>query len=195
MKITADLKLVVPIYIDESGAPILQAYHVPISREVFEANYRIISATHAAIFDRGAHHAAITGPVIARLRMKDEGMADARMNNMTGDGGVDALFAEIKRLTTILAPCSTGWDMLPVDTAIMRKDLEPEDWDEVLSKIVFFTCAYAMVTRQRRNEMAGAIAGMLAGSITSSSLTEFVAGLPRSTVAVPSIMAASSVPS
>ena len=59
MKIEADLRLAFPVrwsdQLDEKGnaVPLVWAYHTPISKAVFEANWRIISATAATLLRPG----------------------------------------------------------------------------------------------------------------------------------------------
>ncbi len=186
MKINESLNLVVPVRSDDKGT-IIHAYHSPISREVFEANYRVLAATKSSLTAKGVHFLMDTGPRIASLTLRDEGKKDAadrgeldaRGNPL--DGGASALEAEIKRLTTILAPSPTGWKNLPVDIAIAQGVIDAEEWDEAASGIAFFTCHFAMAPRANRKRIADATASVLQGSITSSSLSEFVASLPRLT--------------
>lgn len=181
MTIDDRIRLVLPI------SQTVTAYHTPISREVFEANYRIISATHSALFGKGLEYAAQAGPVVARLRLLDEGRKDAierkefdRDGNPT-DGGALALLREIKRLTVILVPGKDGWDMLPVDEAIRAGHIDSEEWSEVEAAIVFFTCPCQMARRQVRKAVADAVSSVMGGSVTPLDLTEWIASLPKST--------------
>src|SRR5208337_3512803 len=144
MKIDGDLNLVLPVTFDEAGEPVLYAYHTPISRQVFEANYRILSATKAAIFGKGLVFAADVGPRIAALRLADEARQDALERGDVDEQGkprdlsAKALIEEIKRLTTILASDTNGWEMLPVDTAISRNLMDTVDWGDAENALVFF---------------------------------------------------------
>src|SRR6185437_5459141 len=106
----------------------------------------------------------------------------------------DALFAEIKRLTTILAPTANGWETLPVDSAIQSKAIDAEEWDETLSAIVFFTCHYALGKKADRPRIAEATATLLNASITPSPLSEYASSLPKLTPAATSVAPASSLP-
>ena len=183
MKIDDKIRLVLPV------SPTATAYHTPISREVFEANYRIIAATHSALFGKGLEYAAQSGPVIARLRLLDEGKKDAlerRDFDMDGnptDGGALSLLKEIKRLTVLVVPGHDGWDILPVDEAIRAGHIDAEEWTEVEAAIVFFTCPCQMARRQVRRSVADAVSSVTGGSVTSLELTEWTASLPRSTTA------------
>jgi hypothetical protein len=181
MKIDDALHLVLPL---GDG---LHAYHTPISRAVYEGNYSTINATKAALAKRGVHYQMGSGPRVATLTLKDEGVKDAAdRDNLDADGKpVDdrtpALLAEIKRLTTVLCPGPGGWDLLPIDAAISQEKVDREDWEEVESSIVFFTAHYQTCRRATRAGVAKATASVLNGSITSSPPMEFIASLPTST--------------
>lgn len=179
----------------------LWAYHTPISKEIFDAHFRVLAATKSALDGRGPHFLMSSAPRIAALTLFDEGRKDAIVRGaVNGEGHASdddtkALVGEIKRLTTILSPGSNGWDMLPVDAAISSEKLDMEDWEEVLSSIVFFTCHYAMSRKADRTVTARAYASLLDASITSSTLSEYAASLPNSTSAEHTKRTPSSIPS
>ncbi len=200
MQITDDLKLVIPVRSDDSGVRV-HAYHVPISREVFESNYRTLAATRAQLVSKGIYYQMDAGPRIAAMVLRDEGRRDASDRGEFDDQGrpkdtAASLLLEIKRLTTILAPCANGWEAVPVDAAISQGIIDAEEWQEALSSIVFFTCHYALSRKAERRSMADATASILSASITSSSLTEYAGSLQKSTTAAPTAAKAGlSVPS
>jgi hypothetical protein len=177
------------------------AFHTPISREVFEANFRVLAATKAALSSRGVHYLHNMGPRIAALTLRDEGKRDAASRGMFDkDGNVidaetDAFFAELKRLTLILCPGQHGWEQIPVDAALSSGKVDAEDVQEALASIVFFTCLYAMAKKADRESTARVVATALDASITSSAPTEFLASLPNSTPAQPTTSPRSSIPS
>lgn len=193
MKINESLNIVVNVG-DAFG------YHSPISREVFEVNYRMIAATKSALAGKGIQYQMVSGPRIASLTLLDECRNDSQER---GDFGIDgkpsdlnarALLAEIKRLTTILVPSANGYDMIPVDAAISRGAIDAEDWAEAESELVFFTCHYALAAKMERKNQAQAIASLLNGVSTSLMVTEYANSLQVSTTATDSTAAASSVP-
>lgn len=180
----------------------VHAFHTPISKAVFDANYRLLAATRAALSGKGSHYLMSAGPRIAALTLRDEGLRDAESRGYLDDydkprdDEVKALFAEIKRLTTILCPGPNGWEMLPVDAAVSNGKIDEEDWEEALSSVVFFTCHVAMARKVERQRTAKSTASFLKASITSSPLSDFVASLPKSTHAETSAKpVVSSVPS
>lgn len=212
MKIDEKRNLVLPIVTEKvtkkvDGKDVTEdvvrvyAFHSPVSREVFEANYRILAATKSALASKGSHYLMSSGPRIAALTLKDEGRKDAAdRGSFDKDGNIvdeetAALFSEIKRLTMVLCPGSNGWDMLPVDTAISAGKIDSEDFEELASSIVFFTCHCAMARKADRETTARATASVVGASITSSSITEFLGSLPNSTQAEHTRPAASSIPS
>jgi len=188
------LNLVLPIRSDENGAQ-LYAFHTPISREVFEANYRLLGAVKANLMSKGPAYNVSSGPIVAALTLKDEGRKDAADNGENGDGGASALLNELKRLTVVLAPTSAGWETLPIDAAISQGYIDAEEWSETESAIVFFTCLCAMARRADKANFAAGAASILRGSITSSAAMAYAVSLPSSTTSATSASkAASSVP-
>lgn len=203
MTVNQDLKLVFPIrWAERSVArmdgesddawklregtrelvPAIWAYHTPVSRDVFEANYRAIAAANMTLFSKGIGFAAESGPIIGTLALRDAARADAIENGLELEGDpATPVLAEIKRLTMILAPSAQGYDTVPVDVALSRHVIDAEDWKEAESSIVFFTCGSWMARREKRDVKKSALASVLKGSITSLGPTEFAASLATST--------------
>ena len=178
------------------------AFHTPISKAVFDANFRILAATKSALESKGTQYLMSAGPRIAALTLRDEGLRDAESRGKVDDNGnpkddeVRALFAEFRRLTMVLASGPSGWDMVPVDQAISGGLIDNEDWEEAEAALVFFTCHYSMAKKANRARIALATASLLRASTTPSSLSEYLASLPRSMPgAISGARAASSVPS
>ena len=193
--IRVDEKLNIVISVaDEDGQPAFYVYSAPISREVFEANFRILSLTYAEITGQDSSYLSV-GIRCAALTLKDVAASEAARKGRQGDGGAAALLAEIKRLTTILAPSQGGWDTLPVPDAVRSGVLTDEEWSEVESAIVFFTGAYWLAPIRRRKEVVTALCSMLGWQATSSLPSEFAAGLPTSKPGASPKVGASSVPS
>jgi len=166
MRIDEELRLVLPLGDDRF------CYHTPITEEVFRANFKILASTRASLFGRGLAYAADVGPQIATLTLVDEGEQLARERHMEGDHGASALLSELKRLTTVLVPTDSGWKHEPV-----AKSLDEAEWREVESRVVFFTCLYALSERRNQEEAAQAGAGILGGRITSSKSSDLNAFL------------------
>jgi hypothetical protein len=186
MQITESLNLALPV---GDG---LMAYHTPISRAVYEQNYGVINATKAALSRKGIHYQMGSGPRIANLVLKDEGLKDAaERDSLDGQGKpfddrTPALLAEIKRLTMILVPGTSGYESLPVDIAIAQGKMDEEDWSELEAGLTFFTCHVMPAKKSNRAGIASATASVLSGSIALSPVTAFIATLPTSTKGEPS---------
>lgn len=206
MKIDEQRRLVVPLVTDyetkivdgkEVREEIVRtwAYHTPISKEVFEANFRVLAATKSALASKGVHYLMSSGPRISVLTLKDEGKKDMLARGVADDNEVVALLREISRLTLVLCPGSSGWDMLPVETAIQQKKLDVEDWEEALSGIVFFTVHFAMAKKSDRETVAKAMSSLLGSQITSLVPMEFAASLPTLTPVEFTAQVHSSIPS
>jgi len=192
MKVNDKLNLVIPI---TEGPPVVSAFHTPISREVFEANYRILAATKASLASKGLHYQAVTGPQIAALALKEEGRKEAEAHDADGDAGATQLLEEMKRLTVVLAPGDQGWDKLPVEAAINADVIDKEDWEEVAAQLVFFTCHYWLTKKSDRRGMMDTTASLLDASVTHFTVTDYCDSLRTSTKDADSTRKTSSVPS
>ena len=191
MKINEQLNIALPIRYDDKG-PTLYAYHTPISREVYEANYRVLAATKSVLSSKGAHFLMDAGPNIAALTLRDEGRKDAAERGEFDaqgnplDGGAEALLMELRRLTSVVVPSAKGWDTVPVDVALNKAKIDMDEWKEAESALTFFTCHYAPASRKDRERIAQATASLLGASATSSTLTEWIDSLTTSTTNVAS---------
>ena len=178
---------------------LIHAYHVPISKAVYEANFRVLAATRSALASKGQHYLMGSGPRVASLTLKDEGRKDAATRGMINEDGkiVDeetpALLAEIKRLTNILCATQNGWDLLPVDVAIQQGKIDEEDWEEAQSAIVFFTCHVSMAKKSGLTKASELMASLVSGSTTSLPPMEFAASLQKLTPAEPTKKTHSSI--
>jgi hypothetical protein len=173
MQITDSLNLAIPF-----GKGMV-AYHVPIDRGVYTANYAVLHATLAAMSKRGLHYLRASGPSIANLVLKDECKREAAERGE--EDSSPALLGEIKRLTTVLVPGPGGYETLPVDIAIAQGKLDDEDWSELEASLVFFTCLVQTARRSDREMVAKSSASVMGGSITSSPITAYTASLQTST--------------
>lgn len=163
-------------------------YHTPISRGVFEVNFKLLAATKSELAGKGIHYQMDSGPRIASLLLMDEAKKDD--NEEAGK----ALLAEIKRLSMVLAPGENGWSMSPVDAAINADKIDIDDWREVESSLVFFTCHFSMAAKREKKTMASAVASLLKGFTTSLACSEYADSLLISTTGENIPMVASSVP-
>lgn len=178
MKIDRKLNLVVPIT-REDGTTI-HVHAMPISREVFERYFIVISKAFSAIYTEGLGYVA--GPRVAAMLIKDI----AQRNKMwDGDDGVAlGLVAEWRRLANMLVLGANGWEAVPFQEALDRGTIDADDASEVENAIAYFTVASSM---HRKQELSAAFDGVsnLWGALTvSSSYTEYMSSLPTPTAPV-----------
>jgi hypothetical protein len=168
--------------------PAIWAFHTPISREVFESSYRLISGVNE-LLTAGNGGYSRSGPAIATLTLRDVARRDAAewgSGSPNDPGGAGAFLESIKQATMILAPSPEGFRYLPVDVALQQNTISADEWREVEAALVFFTCAYSMLPAVTRRSVSIYLASALRGSITSLTLTEFAASLQTSTPAATS---------
>ena len=176
-----NLNLVLPVLVEDEV--IASAFHTPLSRQVFEANYQLFALTKAELSSKGLHYQMDTGPRICTYVLVDEARKIAEASGrLDAQGNPDtlkatALLAEIKRLTMICVPEVTGWESIPVDTAIARGKIDQEDWKELESSILFFTCHHFLTKKSDRKKLFLAVASLLGGSATSLPITEYANSL------------------
>ncbi len=191
MHIDDDWKLVLPI------TDSVQVFHSPITKAVFEANFRLLSATKADIFGHGNQYAFLSGLNVAALTLKDIGKRLSDERGQEGDYGAQSFLGELQRCSTILAPGANGYDILPVGTALAQGTLDADDWADVENELVFFTCAACLSPRKARKAVAQAMADLLECSLTSLSCEEYARGLTisvRPATANPAAQVISSIP-
>lgn len=177
MQINENLNLVVPLRSDDKGVQIY-AYHTPISKEVFKANAILLAATNTEMGRHGQYFQMGLGPRIATEIL----LKEAEKESMNAS----ALLEDIKRLTSVLVPTEKGWENMPIDAAIKAKKIEQEEWEEVQSDLIFFTCHYFFVKMGEREKACNSLVRLLEASKTSSPPMAFIASLQTSTTQEPS---------
>lgn len=177
MKIDQRLNFVVPLYRDDDQV-YAYVHSAPVSREVFEANYLLISKTFAAIHSEGLGIAG--GPRVAALLMRDiaQRMAgpDGDSASVSGD-----LTNEIRRLSNVVAPGPSGWTVTPFQEAIDNKSIDTDDLAEVENALAFFTVASAMHQRSVLAVVLRGAARLWGAQLSSLNCTGFAGSLQTST--------------
>jgi hypothetical protein len=171
IKLNRKLNLVLDIDVDVGK---IYVHSVPISREVFEDNFLVISRAFTAVYTNGL--GPVTGPRVAALLVKQEAQA---LN--VWDKTKQSLFAEIHRLTSVMVPTDTGWDTIPFSVACSRGIIDEDVASEVENSLVYFTCASSI---HLKTEMGIALEGLstLWGALTTSlNATDFMRSLQTST--------------
>lgn len=173
MKINNKLNLIVEV---ETSEGTIFVHSTPLSREVFERYFLIIGKTFASLISEGLSF--VSGPRVAAMMLRkiaqDAGVWEGR------DGISNGLMAEIRRLSSVVIPSTSGWVTMPFQDAIDRKTMDEDDIAEVEGLITFFICASAM---SRKTEIGPVLDRMrLWGALTTSlNSTEYAASLPTST--------------
>ncbi len=194
MRVTRELALSVPV--EREGGALVYVHTVPVERDVFEANYKLIARAWSEMIEVSTTYAFGTGPRIAAMVVRDAGKAIAAAAGEDGDAGAGAFLAEVERRTALVAPTAAAWEAIPLAAAVARGQIDAAEHGEMLNQVVFFTLACAITKSSARQKIAEMIASAMGASIALSNSTEFAASLPISTPAgTNGGAAASSVPS
>lgn len=174
MKINRALNLVIPVE-TENGQ--LYVHSTPISREIFEQYFLVISKTFASIFSQGL--GAISGPRIAYLMLKQTAL---ELGVWHGECGVHAgLVNEIIRLSNVLVSSSKGWKSIPLHTAIQKELIDSDTIAEIEGELVFFTCVSMMNKKSQIEGIMDTVNGLWGSQITSLESMVFMSSLMTST--------------
>lgn len=175
MRINKALNLVIPIEWEKCGQ--IFVHSTPISRDIFEQYFLVISKTFAAIFSQGL--GAIAGPRIAYLMLKKTA---EDMGVWAGPSGVGVGFmAEVIRLSNVMIPDKKGWKSIPLQSAIDKEIIDPETVAEIEGELVFFTCVSMMNKKAQVEPIMETVNGLWGSQITSLNSTEFTNSLRTST--------------
>ena len=146
--INKKLNLVLPIDTD-SGK--IWVHSVPLSREVFESNYLLLTKTLSNLYVNGIGPSF--APRITRLVLKDT----AKEMDDENDVSVN-LMNEIFRLTNFLMPTHNGpWQTIPFAEVKMKKLVDEQILAEAENAIVYFIVASAL---HLKSEMQMAYQGL-----------------------------------
>jgi hypothetical protein len=164
IKLNRKLNLVVKIENTDVGD--IYIHSTPIGREVFEANFLVISRTFTAIYTNGL--GPVTGPRVAALLLKQEAQALGIWERTQ-----QSLMAEIYRLTNIVAPGSeTGWEPMPWDVAKKREFIDAEIAAQVENCIIYFTCASSIHLKAELTVALEGLSTLWGAQTTLSSIPE-----------------------
>lgn len=172
LKINRRLNLVLDV--ERADGSIAHVHHVPISEEVFDVHWEVITRTVSRFYMREMLPAAA---VRVGLNM---------MLSVADDMGIKEkiereLLPNFWRSTTVILPSDKGWVPTPLDVVVASKQgLDSEDLKEVKNYIAFFTSASWV---HRREELGPLLYQQLrssGGRFESWTCTEFVASLQTS---------------
>jgi hypothetical protein len=174
MRIDKNLNIVIPVT-RADGAQIF-VHSAPISSDVFDTYFLVISKTFAAVYSEQL--GPIAGPRVAHKLLKKVAM---EMKVWEGAGGVaKGLVAEMHRLTNVVAPAARGWETIPFDEACARDVLDPTDASEIEGTLTFFTVGSCMYRRAELRENMAVAMEIWGARIESLDCTEFINSLPTS---------------
>lgn len=169
MKINRRLNLVVPVHREKD---VIYVHAVPISAEVFEANFLTISRTFASIYGLGLGPTA--GPRVAAMLLKKTGK-DMGLENET-----QGLISEMRRLSNVVVPTNAGWETIPLQDALDKNLIEGDDASEVENAITFFTVLSWMHRRDQLTQMLDEAVKLSGAQLESLNCTEYAASLRTS---------------
>lgn len=187
MRISGRLNLVIPV---EGDAGTFYVHAAPISREVFERYFLVISKAFAEIYTQELN--VVSGPRVAALVLR---MTAENLGLWDGPNGIKAgLMNEIRRLANVITLGPAGWTTQPLETAIQTKVLDADDVSEVEGAIVFFILASAVHTRNQIADILGGLNRLWDTQTTLSNCTDYAASLPTLTAGAASTATTDQVP-
>lgn len=123
-------------------------HSAPLSRDVWENYFLVLSKTFAAIMSEGL--TVVSGPAIAKMLLKRVAVLSGVWE---GDEGVErGLLAEIRRLTNVVIPTGNGWETLPYEQVLARQLIDEDDIEAAEGALVFFICVSAVLRGRVNNE-------------------------------------------
>jgi hypothetical protein len=174
VKVNKKLNLVA--HMEDTAMGDVHIHSTPIMRVTFEQYYAPLARAFTRIFATPIAHAS--GPSVARLVIRDEAIATGTWE---GESGVkQGLFAEMRRLTHVIAPQDGGWKYTPLDEA---KKLDGDDMAQIENYLSFFTVAYCIQGKKEFRETLAIASSIWPLELVSSSVMDYVAGLQTSKTA------------
>lgn len=170
MTVSIDKNLNLLITVDREGGEALHVHCQPISYDVFQRYWLVLSKVYTALTTQGL--GAIGGAVCAHLLLEDVARntlrADGRNWWEGADGVEHGLLDEIVRLSNVMTlEGEQGWQPTMLSVARSRGLFSDEEWGEVLAQATFFSVIWR--TAPKRNRV-GVVRGasFLNGSLPTS---------------------------
>lgn len=161
------------IPIDGTTRGTIHVHSTPISLEVFEQYFEVISLAHANLYRQG--QAVYSGPRIAAMHLRRA--ADQLDVRQSVDNG---LMMEMQRLTNVaVVEEGKGWATVPYHEA--KTWLDEDDRSEVENAIAFFIINSAVMLRSMISSILALMGSLWGAQTTYLSSTEYAASLPTST--------------
>lgn len=169
MKLDRKLNIVLEVERDAGGS--IHVHSQPVSREIYEAHFELISQSIYGLYTKGFTPPACT-------RMVHDKLKQLIKENPEYKNAEQTLLAEIWRLTNVLVPSERGWETVPFFEAMSRPELlTPDDVAEVKNFVCFFMGASWAHGKSERSGMYSMVEACGAQT-TSSDVTEYKTSLP-----------------
>jgi hypothetical protein len=171
MRISKTLNLVIPV---ETDGGVVYIHSTPVSRDVFEQFFLVISKTFAGIFSQGL--GALGGPRIAYLMLKKTAKDLGEWETVE-----KGFIEEIIRLSNVAFVGDSGWETLPLKTALLHNKIDKETFDDIEGELVFFTLVSLMNKKNQIEAIMDTVNGLWGSQLESLSFTEYTTSLQTST--------------
>lgn len=171
MKIDGKLNLVTEI---QSEVGTIYVHSTPISREIFEEYYLVLSRSFAMIYSKGLHLAA---PKIAHLVLKDISEQEGVWRDVE-----TCLVNEIIRLSSVSVPTQdAGYSTGTLSDALARNVISGDEFSEIKGMLVFFTLASSVAKKDLIEPTMMQLGDLWGSWTTRLSSMEFKDSLRKST--------------
>ena len=162
-------KLNLVLSIDNDDGPV-HIHSCPIGRNVFEDNFLVISRAFTAVYTNGL--GPVTGPRVAALLLKQEAQALGVWERTQ-----QSLIAEVHRLTNVVAPGNSGWEVMPFDVARKRDVIDEDTAAEVENCLIYFTCASSVHLKAELQVALEGLRTLWGAQTISLNVTEYTRSL------------------
>jgi hypothetical protein len=171
ISINRKLNLVLPIELDEHRK--IYFHSMPISVEVFDANFWLLTQTLSSLYAHGVGPSM--SPRIALRAMRDTAKELDKENDVSIN-----LINEIYRLTNVIMPNTNGggWVIIPYSEIKSKKVVDEQILTEVENAIVYFIVASSLHLRSELEMAYQGLIGIWKAETTSSSPMEYMRSLP-----------------
>lgn len=167
-RINNKLNLVLEIP-DDKGT--IYIHSTPISVDIFNQFYLVLSRTFSFIYSKGLH---LTAPRIAHLVLKEiaaeEGQLEAVQNG---------LMNEIIRLSNVISPSDKGYVTNTLSDALSRNMITKEEFEEIKGMLVFFYCVSSVARKELIEPTMKQLTDLWCGQVTYLSFTEYKDSLQK----------------
>ncbi len=157
----------------------LFVHSTPISTEIFDKYWEPISEAVSAIFK--GEQGIVTGPRIAHKMLRK--MAQKLGMWDTPDGVERGLLPEIRRLTHLLVPGKSGWEMTAFESARTSGMLSAREADQIEGRVCFFICCWEILLDEDQPELLDRAAQLWRVQLVSSNCSEYLSSLQTSSAA------------